>query len=201
VSVHDADLADAAAALLEPGGVILYPTETVYGLGGRASDSAAARRVAGIKGRTLLPLIVLVDGIPDGLSPPAAALARALWPGPVTLIVPAETVSLPGGVAPEILGEGGTLALRWSPHPVARSLVAAVGAITSTSANRHGQPPVLDPLSPAAQALPVDARVNGGVSAAGPPSTLVDTRSGAVLREGAALEAVRSALAAAGYRA
>jgi len=192
-------LDDAVAALARPGGVVLYPTETVYGLGGRACDGLAARRVAGIKGRALLPLIVLVNGLPDGLPLRARLLAEALWPGPVTLIVPA--VPLPGGVADEVLSAEGTLALRWSPHPVAQALVAAAGPITSTSANSHGQPPVLDPRSAAALALPVDARVDGGVAAPGPSSTLVDTRTGAVLREGAAIDAVRSALAAAGYRA
>lgn len=193
------DLSAATSALFAPGGVVLYPTETVYGLGGRACDSEAALRVSAIKGRAMLPLIVLVNELPEGLEPSARALAGALWPGPVTLIVPA--IPLPGGVAPEVLGPEGTLALRWSPHPVARALVAQVGPITSTSANRHGEPPVLDPRSAAALALPVDARVSGGVATPGPSSTLVDTRTGAILRAGAALAAVQSALAAAGYRA
>ncbi len=190
-------LREAAAALSVPGGVVLYPTATLYGLGGRASDGAAARRIAAMKGRELLPLIVLVAEPPAGLRGRAAALAAALWPGPVTLIVPADAVSLPGGVAGEILarpeGRPPTLALRCTPHPLARALIRAAGPLTSTSANRHGEAPLLDP---ARCELPVDAILAGGPGRPGPPSTLVDTRDGAVLREGAALGAVRRALAA-----
>lgn len=158
---------------------MLYPTETVWGLGGRASDPASAARIGRIKGRADVPLIVLVAGPPAGLPPLAAALARALWPGPVTLVVPGDLVP---GVAPEVLAADGTIALRQSPHPVASALVAAVGPLTSTSANRHGQPPLTDPGELADQ---VDA-VAPGQADGERPSTIVCGRTGRVLRSGTA---------------
>lgn len=166
-------------ALQRPGGVVLYPTETVWGIGGRARDSAAAIRVASLKGRPRLPLIVLVHQAPQGLPACAAALAEALWPGPVTLVVPGHLVP---GLAPEVLGKEGTVGLRQSPHPVASALVAAVGPITSTSANLHGQPPVSEASEFAALVDGVAPGQPGGRS----PSSVVDGVTGELLRAGAA---------------
>ena len=176
------------AALGRPGGVVLYPTETLWGLGGRAGDGLSARRIAAIMGRPGLPLIVLVPGPPEGLPPVARRLAEALWPGPLTLVVPGSCVP---GIAPEVLAPDGTVAVRWSPHPVAAALVQAVGPITSTSANRHGQPPVSDPATLADQVDAVAAGVPGG----GLPSTLVHGTTGEVLREGAGAVSVAAILA------
>ncbi len=158
---------------------MLYPTGTLWGLGGRAADGASALRIAQLKGRARLPLIVLVNRAPAGLPPLAARLAEALWPGPVTLVVPAE--ALPG-VAPEVLAPDGTVGLRWTPHPVAQALVAAVGPLTSTSANAHGHPPVKRPED---LTLPVDA-VAPGACWGEAPSTILHGVTGAILRPGAA---------------
>jgi L-threonylcarbamoyladenylate synthase len=168
-------------ALGSPGGVILYPTETLYGIGGRAGDVGAAKRIGRIKGRGLQPLIVLIGCTPAGLPPLAAALARVFWPGPVTLIVPANDA-----YPAEIQGPDGTIALRWSPHPVVQKLVASVGPLTSTSANPSGGEPLLALDN---HGLEVDEVVDVGVIAPSAPSTLVH-HSGRILRHGAMAEEV-----------
>ncbi|MCP4808631.1 MAG: L-threonylcarbamoyladenylate synthase [Proteobacteria bacterium] len=180
-------LAQAIAALKRPGAVVLYPTATVYGLGGRASDDASAARIAALKGRAGGSLIVLVGEVPAGLSSDARVLAEALWPGPTTLIVE----DLPG-VCDAARGPSGTVALRWSAHPVCQSLVQAVGPITSTSANRHGEPPWVR-VRPG---LEVDAVVDAGRLADADPSTLVHVAERRILRRGATAERVEALLAA-----
>jgi L-threonylcarbamoyladenylate synthase len=167
---------------------VVYPTETVWGLGGRAGDGASALRLARLKGRERLPLIVLVAGPVPGLPPLAASLAAALWPGPLTLVVPGALVP---GVAPEVLAEDGTVGIRWSPHPVVAALIAAVGPLTSTSANRHGAPPVLRVTD---LDLAVDAVVPGRPGGQD-PSSVVHGRTGKTLRPGAADAAIARALA------
>ena len=96
---------DAVEALRREGGVVLYPTETVYGLGCRASDVAGAERIGALKGRGRQPLIVLVGERPEGLPPVCEALAERFWPGPLTLIVPNE-----GRYPTEICGPNDTIA-------------------------------------------------------------------------------------------
>lgn len=165
----------AIEALRKEGGVVLYPTETLYGLGGRAHDVRSAVKIGEIKGRGLQPLIVLVNEIPDWLPKEARPLAEAFWPGPLTLIVPG------GGLFPdEILGPDGGVALRYSSHPIAQELVAAVGPITSTSANRTGEPPL---LSVDGHGLEVDALVDYGTIAPSPASTMFHLTKG-LLRRG-----------------
>ena len=177
-------IAGAIDALRRPGGVICYPTETVYGLGGRASDSEAAFRIARIKGRELQPLIVLVDGT-AWLEGEAKELAQELWPGPVTLVVPAWD-----GLAPEILAPDGTVGVRWSGHEVCSALVEAVGPITSTSANAHGEPPPRR-----CPELPVDHRVDLGELPFAEASTLVHVAERRILRAGALAHRVERLLA------
>ncbi len=166
----------ALAALGRPGAVVIYPTETVYGLGGRASDRASALRIAAIKGRPPGGLIVLAlePPLPGGL---ARRLASAFWPGPLTLVVPAWP-----GLPDEVLGPDGTVAVRPPLHPVARALVQVVGPITSTSANASGAPPL---VNPGLARLPVDAIIDVGLLPFSPPSTVVRADTGEILREGA----------------
>lgn len=168
-------------ALRKPGGVVLYPTETLYGFGGRVGDLQAAIRIGKMKGRGLQPLIVLIDSIPFGMPPLAEAVAKKFWPGPVTLVVPARA-----GFIPEIQGPESTIALRWSPHPVVSKLVKAVGPITSTSANKSGELPVLKIDN---QAFPVDAILDVGEIEPSPPSTMVH-HSGRIIRRGALADEV-----------
>jgi L-threonylcarbamoyladenylate synthase len=155
---------------------VLYPTETLYGLGGRAGDAASALRIASMKGRPPGGLIVLIERPP--LEHAASrALAAAFWPGPLTLVVPAWP-ELPA----EVRGPDQTVAVRPPIHPAAVALVRAVGPITSTSANLSGAPPLLDPRE---LLLPVDAIVDVGPLPPSAPSSLVCGRTGRILREGA----------------
>ena len=165
---------------------MLYPTETVYGLGGRASDQAASLRIARLKHRAPGGLIVLVGQVPDGLLPDEKALAEVLWPGPTTLIV----ADLPG-VCDAARGPGGTVAVRWSSHPVCAELVAAVGPITSTSANRHGEAPWREVHG----GLAVDAVWDAGRLPQAASSTLVDVANRRILRRGETAERVAQLLA------
>ena len=165
----------AIEALRHDGGVILYPTETLYGLGGRAQDVQSAVRIGQIKGRGLQPLIVLVNEVPEWLPDEARPIAEAFWPGALTLIVPAQ-----GRFPKEILGPDGGVAVRYSSHAVAQELIEAVGPITSTSANRTGEAPIFDVVN---HALEVDAVVDCGAIAPSEASTIYHLQNG-ILRRG-----------------
>ncbi len=126
--------------MLERGGLVAFPTETVYGLGARADDAAAVRRIFEAKGRPPTnPLIVHVASIDAarGLAlrwPDAAErLAQAFWPGPLTLIVDRRD----GTVADEVTAFGDSVALRVPAHGVARALLGRLGwPVVAPSANR-----------------------------------------------------------------
>lgn len=161
---------------MRPAGLVLYPTETVYGIGGRASDGAAAIRLAAMKGRPPGALLVLALEVPLPWKV-SRVLADAFWPGPLSIVIP----SFPG-IHPAVLGPDGTVGVRIPAHSVARTLVRRVGPITSSSANRTGEPPVRDPSR---CTLPVDAVLDAGILPPSPGSTLVRGDTGEVLREGA----------------
>jgi len=179
-----------AASTVRGGGVVAYPTETVYGLGANPLDTRAVDRVYEIKGRNRdKAIILLVRGEKDLRSlvaevpETAVGLMRRFWPGPLTLVFRAK----PGLPAP-VVAEGQTVALRVSPHPVVRRLLTEVGgAITSTSANRSGEPPA----QTGAEAVErlgddVDLVLDGGAGSDERPSTVVDVSAGGVrmVREG-----------------
>jgi L-threonylcarbamoyladenylate synthase len=137
-----ADQIEKAAALLNGGELVAFPTETVYGLGGDAGNLAAVARIFAAKDRPAShPLIVHVSNLtaarrwatafPDS----AARLAEAFWPGPLTLVVPKAA-----HVLAAVTGGQSTIALRAPAHPVARALLAAFGrGIAAPSANRYGR--------------------------------------------------------------
>jgi L-threonylcarbamoyladenylate synthase len=179
---------------LREGKLLAYPTETVYGLGSRAVHADVAA-LAALKGRSAAkPFLLLISeramaeahGLAFNAS--AEALARAFWPGPLTLVLPGGS-----GRLPDLLrGPDGGIAVRWTSHQGIAGLVAALGSpLTSTSANLPGQPP-----GPGADAIArdfaktVDAGtllvLDGGVLGNRPPSTVVDcTRPRAqIVREG-----------------
>jgi L-threonylcarbamoyladenylate synthase len=166
-----------AADRLRAGGIVAYPTETLYGLAVDPRCDAAVERLFQVKGRigtAAIPLIAAstADALEVGTFGPAARrLARACWPGPLTIVVPAAP-----WLSHRLLGGQRTVGVRVPAHAVARALTAALGApITSTSANRSGQPParrardVVDALGDA-----VDLVLDGGDTPGGPPSTLVE---------------------------
>ncbi len=131
-----------AAALLDAGELVGFPTETVYGLGADASNPRAVARIFAAKGRPAShPLIVHFSGLAAARDwaaevPPAAQrLAEAFWPGPLTLVLP-RSEAVPDAVT----GGQDTVALRVPAHPVARALLAAFGrGIAAPSANRYGR--------------------------------------------------------------
>src|SRR5687768_8794612 len=133
---------DAAVDVLRGGGLVAFPTETVYGLGADASNPEAVRRLFAVKGRPLdHPVIVhIADGMhlrqwARTVSHTAHALADACWPGPLTVIVRRAA-----RVATEVTGGRDTVALRVPDQPLALALLRAFGGgIAAPSANRFGR--------------------------------------------------------------
>jgi len=172
-----ADIA-VAAALLRAGELVAFPTETVYGLGGDALSANAVAAIFVAKGRpTEDPLIVHLAGraelpqVVAELPPLAERLAEALWPGPLTLI-------LPRGAAVPLLVTAGreTVAVRVPDHPVARALVRATGRpLAAPSANRFGH---TSPTTAAHVVADLEGRIaaviDGGPTPIGIESTVLD---------------------------
>jgi L-threonylcarbamoyladenylate synthase len=181
---------EAAEAILR-GGVIAFPTDTVYGLSCSLMDPAAVEFVYRLKKRpshlsviALLPEPDAVHPLVDALPEIGEALIKRFWPGPLSIIFKASNL-----VPLRVRGERGTIALRVPKHPLCQALLAAVGGpLVSSSANLSGQPPCAD-----AQELrrvfgnQLDVVLDGGPSAASVPSTVVDVSSGRLelVREGA----------------
>jgi L-threonylcarbamoyladenylate synthase len=176
-------------------GIIGYPTETVYGLGSVASVEAVGE-LAQLKGRSEgKPFLLIVSDLAMlhrsqlRLTDTAARLAAAFWPGPLTLVLPGGEGVLPDAVR----GPEGGIAVRWTSHAGLARLVSVLGSpITSTSANRPGQPAALDAHE--VQRVFANAIERGrlvvldaGALTASAPSTLVDCtgRTPRVLRVGA----------------
>jgi L-threonylcarbamoyladenylate synthase len=202
--VTDAENLTVAASVLLHGGLVVYPTETVYGLGVDASNPTALHRLAEVKGRAegkpisvLIAEAAMLGDLVSDISPAAAVLMRHFWPGPLTIVLTAR----PG--LSEVLTAGtGTIGIRLSSHPTATALVRACGRpITASSANPAGMPPPHEVEAAKRYfGTQVDAYVDGGVLHGVPPSTVVDARGRvAIVRAGAvAPEAVYAALAKAG---
>lgn len=190
----EASIAGTLAHLAE-GGIVAYPTETVYGFGG-AIDSASVERLVAMKHRPSgKPFLLLISGsemierLGLHLSRAASQLAARFWPGPLTLV-------LSGGerrVSPRLRGPEGGIAVRWTSHPGLQRLISAMGdPLTSTSANRPGLPPAMsagDVLSSwsAEIASGTIRLLDGGTLEASAPSTVVDctTKRLRVIRPGA----------------
>jgi L-threonylcarbamoyladenylate synthase len=197
-----------AARLLNQGGVLVYPTETLYALGCAASSAEAAARVASLKGRPQskpFPLIVadmpglwsVVAPLPEALRADVLRLAEAFWPGPLSVLLPTRPE------LPPLVRDGeGYSSLRVSPHPTVQNLCRALAKLTpgapaalvATSANKSGLPAAALPgdLDPA---LLAEVAACGGsallappLPGGGAPSTLLRlTGSGhaQILRQGA----------------
>jgi L-threonylcarbamoyladenylate synthase len=181
---------DHAAGVLRAGGLVAFPTETVYGLGADASNAAAVRRIFEVKGRPAShPVIVhLADGVQLAnwareIPEAARKLALEYWPGPLTLILKRAR-----GVSDEVTGGQDTIALRVPAHPVAQQLLARFGGgIAAPSANRHGRvsATTADHVRREFGAA-VECVLDGGAARIGIESTIVDLTSGqaALLRPG-----------------
>jgi L-threonylcarbamoyladenylate synthase len=180
-----------AAAHLQRGGLLAHPTETVYGLG-CPPETGAITALSRLKEREEdKPFLLLISGRDMAeawglvLNEPARALAEAYWPGPLTLVLATLGDKLPD----ELRGPGGGIAVRWTSHLGMARLIAEVAhPITSTSANRAGEPPVGDvhALEEAFGGAPDLLALDGGPSDDSPPSTILDcTGSPRLIREGA----------------
>jgi L-threonylcarbamoyladenylate synthase len=189
-----------AAALLRGGGLVAFPTETVYGLGADATSGEAVAGIYAAKERPRFnPLIAHVPDVQAAralgvFDERAERLAAAFWPGPLTLVVPLR----PGGVCPLAAAGLDSVGLRVPDHPVAAALLRAIGRpVAAPSANRSGR---ISPTT-AAHVLAdldgrIDAVVDGGPARVGLESTIVSClgsrpvllRPGGATRE--ALEAV-----------
>jgi len=130
-----------AAAILRGGGLVAFPTETVYGLGAVATDALAVAAIFALKGRPANnPLIVHVADVEQARSlcqswpDSAAKLAAAFWPGPLSMVLP-KVDTIPAIVS----GGGDSVALRCPNHPVALALIRAAGPLAAPSANRSGE--------------------------------------------------------------
>jgi L-threonylcarbamoyladenylate synthase len=166
-----------AVETLRQGGVVAYPTDTFYGLAVDPRRDAAVERLYAVKGRDAASAIPLIAGSIEQaeaagrFSERERRLARAFWPGPLTIVVAAGP-----DISTEILGGGTTVAVRVPAHPLARELAMAFGfCITSTSANKSGEPP----SSTAADVTrglgaSIDLLIDGGSTPGGPPSTIVE---------------------------
>lgn len=191
--------------VLQDGGIVGLPTDTVYGIGVALAAPNGIERLFAAKGRPPERAIALL--LADGAQAAeiavmdriATALAAAFWPGGVTLVVPRRLdVDLPA----VLTGGAPTIGLRVPAHAAPRALAATVGPLPTTSANRSGEPEArtateIETLLGGAVALILD----GGPSSGGPASTVVDATGPRprVLRAGAvAVEDVRRVLAEAG---
>ncbi|MEQ9078299.1 MAG: L-threonylcarbamoyladenylate synthase [Sandaracinaceae bacterium] len=167
-----------AARILRSGGLVAFPTETVYGLGADAANDEAVRRVFAAKGRPAdHPLIVHFAAPEDAArwaarwSEDAEKLAAAFWPGPLTLIVPKAA-----HVSDVVTGGHSTVGVRVPDHEVAQSLLRSFGGgLAAPSANRFGQ---VSPTTAAHVAIEladrVDLILDGGACRVGVESTIVD---------------------------
>lgn len=177
---------------LRRGGLLVYPTETVYGLGGIPRRGIVAR-IAALKGREPgKPMLILIprrESVADLVWPEAATeLASVFWPGPMTLILTDRESRFPAGVR----SPSGGVAVRVSPHPLVKAIVEGLDEpIVSTSANEPGGVPALDVREAmrTAEALGVGEDLwvlDGGDLPSSLPSTIVDCSGGVptVLREG-----------------
>jgi L-threonylcarbamoyladenylate synthase len=195
----------AAIEVLRAGGIVALPTDTVYGIAVALATPGGIERLFHVKQRPPEKAIALLLADADqagelGLvSSAAAALAAALWPGPLTLVLPAR----PGAALPDVLGAGTpTVAVRLPDHPAPRALAAAVGPLPTTSANLSGRPDPLDAATVVAElGGAVDLVLDGGRTPGSRPSTVVDltVQPAVVRRVGLIDEArIREVLAAAG---
>jgi L-threonylcarbamoyladenylate synthase len=185
-----------AAKVLADGGTVVYPTETVYGIGASVFIPEAVDKVFEIKGRAHnMPLSVAVASfemieqvaLVDEKDLP---FLRKILPGPITVLVEKSP-----GLSDPVTAGSHLVGIRFPDHPMALELIGMTGPITSTSANLSGRPPPasIEELDPKI-VTEVDFVLDGGRSRLARPSTLIDLAAKKVIREGAGMEWVRELL-------
>jgi L-threonylcarbamoyladenylate synthase len=188
VSARSAQALEQAAALLHAGGLVAFPTDTVYGLGAALFNVQAIEQLYIVKGRDAAKAIAVLVGdesalgqVAGVLSGVAARLARRFWPGPLTLVVAAHP-SLPASLSPLP-----TVGVRMPDHPVALALLRHTGPLAVTSANLSGEPSATTAEEVYAQLKGrIPFILDGGQTPGGRPSTVVDCtgRELVILRQG-----------------
>jgi len=179
-----------AADRIIGGGLIAFPTDTVYALAASLAHTDALDRLLAVKRRppgkpipVLLATAAALDSVAQDLDPHLRELAGRFWPGPLTVAVPARSGMPPATVAPD-----GTIGARVPNHFLAIELIErAGGAVAATSANRAGGTPPRDADAVlAALGTDLDLLVDGGPTPGGVASTVIALRDGAIviLREG-----------------
>ncbi len=183
-------LAD-AAAIISRGGVIAYPTETIYGLGADATNERAIHRIFELKGRDFANPISVIIGKREDVYPlarnvpdDAKKLMDAFWPGPLTIVLEAAD-----GVSPLLTAGTGKIGIRLSGHNGARRIAGLTGKpLTATSANLSGAPECLDADQVIRQiGGKIDAVVDLGKTGNPMASTIIDASGhpAKILRPGA----------------
>lgn len=185
-----------ASRIIIGGGVVVYPTETIYGIGANALDDQAIMRVFQIKRRPLTKPIFMAISSLEMLQKVAIVnekdllMLERLFPGPVSALVKKRSI------VPDILTAGSPMVgIRFPDHEIALKIIDRAGPITSTSANRTGAP---SPTSASEVsndiAERVDAIIDGGKCKYGQSSTLLDLANRRILREGAGLDKANTVL-------
>ncbi len=188
IPIDHPDAISMATALIHSGGVIAFPTDTVYGIGVSAFQENAIEKIYQVKGRSTLKAIPILMGDPgnaDQITPPLSAavknLTEVFWPGALTLVLPLLS-SLPENLSPTP-----TIGLRVPDHKFTQALLRETGPLATTSANLSGEPSALTAAEVQAQlGSRVDLILDGGQSPGGRASTVLDctTDKPVVLREG-----------------
>jgi L-threonylcarbamoyladenylate synthase len=187
----DAPTIAAAADILRRGGIVAYPTDTLYGLAVDPRQDGAVDRLFAVKARDRSAAVALIAADlrqaqeTGTFGASELTLARAFWPGPLTIVVPAAP-----GLPKRLSGDLNTVGVRVPAHAVARALAAAFGScITATSANVSGKPPAMtaDEVAAALEGR-IDAVLDAGPAPGGAPSTIVELADGRpVLRRSGAV--------------
>ncbi|MEZ7820998.1 MAG: L-threonylcarbamoyladenylate synthase [Patescibacteria group bacterium] len=188
----ESNLIKECSDVIKSGGSVVYPTETLYGLGVNVFDDKACSKVFSIKGRDLnKPLIVhianindvfnVADNVPDD----ALKLMKKYWPGPLTIVLKKnKNIS-------DIVSKSDTVGIRIPDNNIELEIIkSAMVPITGTSANLSGNSGIVDPLIALKEmGERVDVVIDGGICKIGKPSTIVDLSNGEIklLREGAIL--------------
>ncbi len=181
---------DEAVNAISRGGLVVLPTDTVYGIGADAFDAEAVAALLAAKGRgrqmpppVLVPDARTLDGLATDVPDDARRLVEAFWPGGFTIILQAQP-----SLAWDLGETHGTVALRMPDHPAALALLRRTGPLAVSSANATGRPAALD-LDDAREQLgdAVAVYLDGGTAPGGVASTIVDATSGTlrVVRQGA----------------
>ena len=177
-----------AIEVLQRGGLVAFPTDTVYGVGALAFDGEAIRSIYTAKDRPVQKAIVILlggsetlDKVTEKIPPIAAKLAARWWPGPLTLVVPKHPL------LPDVVSDLPTVGVRVPDHPVAQDLLRAAGPMAVSSANISGQenPKTADDVMRQLGGR-IHLVLDGGGTPGGVPSTVVDCTGvePIILREG-----------------